>query len=108
MYLYYFKIALRNIIKSPGYAAINIVGLAIGMACSLVILVWVTHELSYDRFHDNADDIYRVVQKIHFSDHTTTWAITQGPLGPQLKKDFPEVINYTRFTVKDFFTELWS
>jgi len=102
MYLYYFKIALRNIIKNPGYAAINIVGLAIGMACSLVILVWVTHELSYDRFHDNADDIYRVVQKIHFSDHTTTWAITQGPLGPHLKEDFPEVINYTRFTVKDF------
>ena len=102
MYLYYFKIAWRNIIKNPGYAAINIAGLAIGMACSLLILVWVTHELSYDRFHDNADDIYRVVQKIHFSDHTTTWAITQGPLGPHLQEDFPEVINYTRFSVKDF------
>jgi ABC-type antimicrobial peptide transport system permease subunit len=102
MYLYYFKITLRNILKNPGYSAINIVGLAIGMACSLLILLWVTHELSYDRFHDNVDDIYRVVQEVHFSDHTTTWAITQGPLGPHLKEDFPEVINYTRFAIKDF------
>ena len=96
MYLYYFKIALRNIHKNPGYTAINIIGLAIGMACSLLLLLWVTHELSYDRFHANADDLYRVVQEVRFSDHTTTWAVTQGQLGPHLKEDFPEVINYTR------------
>ncbi len=102
MYLYYFKIALRNILKNPGYSVINIAGLAIGMACSLMILLWVTHELSYDRFHENADNIYRVVQEVHFTDHTTTWAITQGPLGPHLKEDFPEVISYTRFAFRDF------
>jgi len=102
MNFYYFKIALRNILKHPGYAAINILGLSIGMACSLLLLLWVTHELSYDRFHKNVEDIYRVVQEVHFSDHTTTWAVTQGPLGPHLKEDFPEVINYTRFAIKDF------
>jgi len=102
MYLYYVKIAWRNLIKNPVYATINILGLAAGMACSLVLLMWIAHELSYDRFHKNAADIYRVVQEVHFSDHTTTWAITQGQLGPHLKEDFPEVINYARFTVKDF------
>jgi len=102
MNIYYVKIALRNILKNPGYAAINIIGLAIGMACSLLLLLWIAHELSYDRFHDNVNDIYRVVQEVHFSDHTTTWAVTQGQLGPYLKEDFPEVINYTRFSVKEF------
>jgi len=99
---YYFKIALRNILRNPGYAVINMAGLAIGLACSLLILMWVVHELSYDRFHEHADDIYRVVQEVHFSDHTTTWAVTQGPLGPHLKEDYPEVINFTRFAIKDF------
>lgn len=102
MVLYYFKIAFRNIIKNPGYALINITGLAIGMACSLLILLWVYYEFSYDRFREHANDIYRVVQEIHFTDHTTKWAITQGPLGQALKEDFPEVVNFTRFTGKEF------
>jgi len=89
-------------IKNPGYALINITGLSMGMACSLLILMWVHYELSYDRFREHANSIYRVVQEIHFTDHTTKWAITQGPLGPALKEDFPEVVNFTRFTGKDF------
>ena len=89
-------------IKNPGYAMINIAGLAIGMACSLLILLWVYNEISYDRFREHANDIYRVVQEVHFTDHTTKWAITQGPLGPALKEDFPEVVNFTRFTGKGF------
>lgn len=89
-------------IKNPGYALINITGLAIGMACSLLILLWVYNEFSYDRFREHANDIYRVVQEVHFTDHNTKWAITQGPLGPALKKDFPEVVNFTRFTSKEF------
>jgi len=102
MLLYYFKIAVRNMMKNPGYALINVTGLAIGMACSVLILLWVSHQISYDRFREHADDIYRVVQEIQFTGHTTTWAITQGPLGPALKEDFPEVINFTRFTGKGF------
>jgi len=68
------------------------------MTCCILILLWVQDELSYDRFHENASDIYRVIQDINFADHSTTWTITQGPLGPSLKKDFPEIINATRIT----------
>jgi len=53
----YFKIAFRNIIRHKAFAAINIAGLSIGMTCSILILLWVQNELSYDRFHVNADQI---------------------------------------------------
>jgi len=94
----YLKIALRNIRRHKGYAAINIAGLAVGMACTLLILLWVQDETSFDRFHVNADRICRVVQNIKFSDHSTRWAITQGPLGPSLQKDIPEIESAVRFT----------
>ena len=98
----YLKIALRNIKKHKWYSFINIAGLAIGMTCCILILLWVQDELSYDRFHENASDIYRVIQDINFTDHSTTWTITQGPLGPSLKKDFPEIINAARITGRGF------
>ncbi len=94
----YLKVALRNIARHKGYSFINITGLAIGMACCILILLWVQDELSFDRFHENAGDIYRVVQDINFADHSTTWAISQGPLGPALRDDFPEIANMVRFT----------
>lgn len=56
----YFKLAYRNIIKDKAYSAINITGLAIGLASSILILLWVQNELSYDRFHKNANQIYRI------------------------------------------------
>jgi putative ABC transport system permease protein len=102
MFKNYLKVALRNIRRHKGYSFINIAGLAIGMACCILILLWVQDELSYDRFHENAGDIYRVIQDIKFTDHSTTWAITQGPLGPSLKTDFPEIINATRITWRRF------
>ena len=57
----YFKIALRNLRRHPGYTTINVVGLAIGLACCLLIVQFVRHEMSYDRHHENADQIYRIV-----------------------------------------------
>lgn len=98
----YIKIALRNLTKHKGYSLINIAGLAIGMACCILILLWIKDEWSFDRFHENADTIYRVIQDINFTDHSTTWAITQGPLGPSLKEDFPEIVNFTRVTGRRF------
>ncbi|MBN1271660.1 MAG: ABC transporter permease [Candidatus Aminicenantes bacterium] len=98
----YLKMALRNFKKHKGYSFINIAGLAVGMACCILILLWVQDELSYDRFHENADSICRVIQDINFSDHSTTWAITQGPLGPSLKADFPEIVNFMRVTGRRF------
>jgi len=58
----YIKIALRNISRQKGYAFINIFGLAIGFTCALLIFSWVYDELTYDRFHDNLDRIYRIEQ----------------------------------------------
>ena len=94
----YLKVAFRNLAKRKGYAVINISGLAIGMACCMLILLWVRDELSYDRGHEHAEHLYRVVQDIQFSDHQTTWAITHGPLAPALQEAFPEIINTARFT----------
>jgi len=104
MFKNYLKVAVRNILRHKVYSFINIMGLAVGMACCILILLWIQDEMSYDRFHENADDIYRVIQNINFADHSTTWAITQGPLGPSLKEGFPEIINAARMRHEDFLT----
>lgn len=98
----YFKIAFRNLLRQKSYSIINITGLAIGMACSIIIFLWVQDELSYNKFNENADRIYRVIQDIQFTDHQTTWAITQGPLALSLKKDFPEIVEATRIDFREF------
>ncbi|UCH93804.1 MAG: ABC transporter permease [Candidatus Aminicenantes bacterium] len=101
MFKNYLKVVLRNILRHKGYSLINIVGLAVGIACCILILLWVQDELSFDRFHKNGDDICRVLQDIHL-DRDVTWAINQGPLGPALKADIPEIVNYTRSTARRF------
>jgi putative ABC transport system permease protein len=102
MFRNYIKIALRNFKRHKGYSFLNVAGLAVGMACSILILLWVRDETGYDRFHANAGDIYRVLQEVRFSDHETTWAITQGPLGPGLEKDFPEIARAVRLKARRF------
>ena len=102
MFKNYLKIALRNIKRHKGYSFITITGLAIGMTCTILILLWVQDELSFDRFHKNGDYLYRVIQDIQFTDHRTHWAITQGPLGPSLKEDFPEIVDFTRISYREF------
>ena len=90
-------IALRNIRKHKGYSLINIAGLAIGMACSILIFLWIRDELGYDRFHSRAAEIHRI-----YRDETATAAgaksaLTSPPMAAALKKDFPEVLQATRF-----------
>ena len=92
----YFKIAFRNLIRHKGFSFLNISGLAIGMVCTILILFWVQHELSYDRYHTNGRNIYRILQHIKFSE-IVTWAINQGPLGPALKEEIPEIKEQARF-----------
>ncbi len=91
------KLILRNIWKYKGFSAINILGLSVGMACSILILLWVKHHTSFDKFHEKGDIIFRVIQHIKFEDYVT-WSITQGPLGPSLKEEVPEIKDYCRFT----------
>jgi putative ABC transport system permease protein len=91
----YLKIAIRNLKHSKGYTFINISGLAIGMACCLLIVLYIQDELSYDSFHTNADRIFRVVASTSEDGIPTNANGTFGA-GPALKKDFPEVVDFVR------------
>lgn len=89
-------VALRNLRKDKWYSLLNILGLTIGTTFSLFLIFYVTDELSYDRFQKNADRIYRINSYIHERDKNTDWTLSQLPLGPQLKKDYPEVEEMVR------------
>ncbi len=102
MFSNYLKVALRNLLRHKGYSAINILGLAVGMAACIVILLIVRHELSFDRFHSKADRICRVYEKMTFPGWTGLTSSTQGPVGPALCEDFPEVSAYTRLQPADW------
>jgi putative ABC transport system permease protein len=93
----YIKVAARNLRKYKTYSFINIFGLAIGMAVCLLILLFVRDELSYDRYHENSDRIYRLITEFSIKEKDTLEAITSPPMGPALAADFPEVLSITRF-----------
>lgn len=92
MFKTYFKLAYRNILKDKAYSIINISGLAIGLASSILILLWVQNELSYDKFHKNAGRIYRI--NSDFSDSKTAASPAGMPAG--LKAEIPVVKNTVR------------
>jgi len=92
----YFKIAVRNLWKNKGFAAINIAGLAIGLACFVLIALYVVDELSYDRYNTKAGNIYRVDADINFGGNELKLAVSSDPMGAALKKDYPQVEEYTR------------
>lgn len=96
MFRNYFKIAIRNLRKHKAYSFINILGLAVGMACSLLILLWVQDELNYDQFNERADRIYRVIQESRDSDSQGR-ARVGAPWGPAMQADFSGVEAFTRF-----------
>lgn len=90
-------IALRNILKEKTYSSINILGLTIGITCSMFLLMYIIDELSFDKYHKNADNIYRIVSNIKEPDNAFTWAVVQYPLGEELRDNYPEVVNAVRF-----------
>lgn len=92
----YFKIAFRNLWKNKGYSAINIFGLAIGLATCLLITLYVVNELSYDRFNEKADRIYRINSDLRFGGGDLHMTQTSDMMGPLLKKDYAAVEQYTR------------
>ena len=97
MILNYFKIAIRNILRYKVYSIINIAGLSVGMACTILILLWVHYELSFDRFHANADRIYRLTENWNVGKTRGKWAVTNWPAGPTFQREYPEVIKAVRF-----------
>ena len=93
----YIKITLRIIRRNKAFSIINITGLAVGIACCFLILSWVRHELSYDRYHENAGEIYRIISEFHSSGGQTNYTTTsQAPLAAVLKDRYPEITNSAR------------
>ncbi|HHX83377.1 MAG TPA: ABC transporter permease, partial [Pseudomonadaceae bacterium] len=92
------KSALRRLFASPVYAGLNILGLAVGMACCLLILLFVRHELSYEAGFSNTDRIYRVSREYYPMDgaRSRVPASTNAPVAPALLEDFPEIVEVAR------------
>src|SRR3954469_4682877 len=85
----FFKIALRNLTRNKGFSAINILGLAIGMASAILILLWIQNELSYDKFHEKTDRIYTANNRDKFNGELWAWNTTPKILGPTIKLEYP-------------------
>ncbi|MES1226480.1 MAG: ABC transporter permease, partial [Bacteroidota bacterium] len=92
----YFKIAFRNLWKNKVYSAINIAGLAIGIAACIMIMLFVLYEKSFDNFHKK--NVYRLneVQKFPGMVASQKVGLSMFPMGPTMKNEFPEIKNFTR------------
>ncbi len=88
--------AWRNLIRHKGFSAITILGLASGLACCILIGFWLLDEWSFDRFHENADSIYRVEADQGFAGRTLHLTATPHPLGPALESEIPEIAQSAR------------
>ena len=97
MFKNFIKTAWRNLIKNRVFSIINIAGLAIGLSCFLLISMFVVDELSYDRYNEKADRIYRINSDIRFGGTDLPLAVCSDPMGATLKKDYPQVEQYVRF-----------
>ena len=97
----YLKVAVRSMSRNKVFSAINILGLAIGMACCMLILLYVQDDLSYDRHHENADRIFRLAAEIQSEGAPGRFALTSFPMGPTLVQEYPSVEDAVRFHRKD-------
>lgn len=95
----YIKVAFRNLARHRLYTAINVGGLAVGLACTILIMLFVNHELSYDRFHTNAGSIFRVLTvKKKSSGPLEVVAYTPMPMAPALRAEYPEIVHAARLS----------
>lgn len=92
----YIKSALRNLVRFKFFTLINVIGLGVGLGASILIAMWVFDELSYDRFHEKADRIFRVERDIFFNGQTYMVPVTGAIYGTTIKKDYPDVIDMVR------------
>lgn len=97
MFQNYLKIALRNLRKNKAFTFINVAGLAIGMACCMLILLYVAHELSYDRWNPNAERIFRPAADIKFGGSEFKLAVVGSIVGPEAAQALPEIQAFCRF-----------
>ncbi len=93
----YIKVAFRNLLKFKVYSLINILGLAVGMTCTILLVLFIQNELSYDNYHENADRIYRVAASFKLGGQNYEIASTPPQLAETLLREFPEVEEAVRF-----------
>ena len=93
----YLKIAIRNLSRQKVFSAINIIGLAIGLACGIMLSLWIFDEISFDKFHENGNNIYRVLENQSYSSQNMQVAVTPAPMAEAMKDDFPEIVSITRY-----------
>ncbi|HVY75067.1 MAG TPA: ABC transporter permease [Puia sp.] len=98
----YFLVAIRNLKRNKVFSAINILGLSIGMASAVLILLWVQNEMSYDRFHKKGDRLYEMYNRATMNGTISCWDFTPKIMAPTLKKDYPEVEDAVRFSNANF------
>src|SRR5215203_6434915 len=98
MIKHYFKIALRNLLRQKGLTFINILGLSVGLACFSLFLLYAVNGFSFDRFHENAKNIYRVYRwtEAMQGDPASGDIYLPMPLAPAMKQDLPDVQNFVR------------
>src|SRR5437868_2133055 len=104
MFRNYFKTAWRNFMKNKLYSFINIAGLSVGLCIGMVILLWVQDEYSFDNFHSNAKNIYRLENRVGTGNSTQIWSSTVSPIGMLVKQQLPQVKDYVRMTGNYFFS----
>src|SRR5688572_8261400 len=92
----YFKTAWRNLWRNKFFSAINILGLSIGLACCILMFLFIQHELSFDKFNLNAKNIYRITSVFADEKDKKELAVTPAPWAPLMKKDYPEIKEFVR------------
>jgi len=92
----YFKVAWRNMMKNKIFSFINVFGLSAGLVCCMMTTLYIFHEISYDRYHLNADNIYQVATIFRQQGEEIKMPNTPAPMGQAMQRDFPEVIMATR------------
>ncbi len=94
----YIFTALRSYWKQKGFTFLNLAGLTIGIATSMLIILWITDELNYDRFHEKSEELYRIMENQTYSGQMFTFTATPGLLAPTLKDEIPEITRATRMS----------
>src|ERR1700743_2075795 len=97
----YLKTAFRFLLKNKTFSFINIFGLAAGTLCCLYILLYVQTQYSFDKQHNDARNIYRVTSQLMLTGDKLNMPSASPPVGPAMKRDFPEVVSYTRVVTPD-------
>ncbi|MEP6596936.1 MAG: ABC transporter permease, partial [Ginsengibacter sp.] len=94
----YFKVVWRNLSKNKLYSFINITGLSVGIACCVLIFLYVQYELSYDTYNVKSREVYRLTEVLHLPDENNARALTSPPMAPVLQANFPEVLKTVRIS----------